>query len=209
MTSDIRLISWVYVLGSSSIWTFHILNICCCFLLLSTVEKIKTNIRNLTRPNSWATKDIIIEYLNEVKYSAFFTAVMDLFSCNVLRPGDWFVINCELGKVASYCASNGRKSNLNMANFNIKPNSYIPSSVKAPRSDPPPELSLAGRADHKPFLFGICIASCMAEAVTFPIDTLKTRLQLPGMLVKNYLNYYSLLLKKSKTFFSSEMVWGI
>ena len=112
MTSDIRLISWVYVLGSSSIWTFHILNICCCFLLLSTVEKIKTNIRNLTRPNSWATKDVRIEYLNEMKYSAFFTAVMDLFSCNVLRPGDWFVINSELGKVASYCASNGRKSNL-------------------------------------------------------------------------------------------------
>ena len=86
-----------------------------------------------------------------------------------------------------------------MANFNIKPNSYIPSKpVKAPRSDPPPELSLAGRADHKPFLFGICIASCMAEAVTFPIDTLKTRLQLPGMLVENYLNYYRLQLKKVK-----------
>ena len=85
-----------------------------------------------------------------------------------------------------------------MANFDIKPSSYIPSSVKAPKSDPPPELSLAGRADHKPFLFGICIASCMAETVTFPIDTIKTRLQLPGMLVEIYFNYYSLPLKKAK-----------
>jgi hypothetical protein len=76
-----------------------------------------------------------------------------------------------------------------MANFNIKPNLYIPSSVKAPRPDPP--SALAGRADHKPFLLGICTASCLAEAVTFPIDTVKTRLQLPGMLVENYLNYYS------------------
>ena len=92
-----------------------------------------------------------------------------------------------------------------MANFNIKPKLYIPSSVKAPRPDPLP--ALAGRADHKPFLLGICIASCLAETVTFPIDTVKTRLQLPGMLVENYLNYYyRLQLKKVKHYFSSEIV---
>ena len=34
--------------------------------------------------------------------------------------------------------------------------------------------------DLKPFFFG-GIASCVAEAVTFPIDTAKTRLQLQGM----------------------------
>ena len=39
------------VLGSSLIWTGQILKICCCFLQASGVEKIKTNIRNLTRPN--------------------------------------------------------------------------------------------------------------------------------------------------------------
>ena len=33
--------------------------------------------------------------------------------------------------------------------------------------------------DLKPFFFG-GIASCVAEAVTFPIDTAKTRLQLQG-----------------------------
>ena len=36
--------------------------------------------------------------------------------------------------------------------------------------------------DLKPFFFG-GIASCVAETVTFPIDTAKTRLQLQGMLV--------------------------
>ena len=44
------------VLGSSSIWTCRILNICCCFLQAGVVEKFKTNIRNSTRPNR-ATKD--------------------------------------------------------------------------------------------------------------------------------------------------------
>ena len=34
--------------------------------------------------------------------------------------------------------------------------------------------------DLKPFFFG-GIASCVAEAITFPIDTAKTRLQLQGM----------------------------
>ena len=34
-------------------------------------------------------------------------------------------------------------------------------------------------ADLKPFFYG-GIASCVAEAVTFPIDTAKTRLQLQG-----------------------------
>ena len=34
-------------------------------------------------------------------------------------------------------------------------------------------------ADLKPFFFG-GIASCVAETVTFPIDTAKTRLQLQG-----------------------------
>lgn len=33
--------------------------------------------------------------------------------------------------------------------------------------------------DLKPFFFG-GIASCVAEAATFPIDTAKTRLQLQG-----------------------------
>ena len=93
-----------------------------------------------------------------------------------------------------------------MVNFNIKPKLYIPSSVKGPRPDPLPALSLAGRADHKPFLLGICVASCLAETVTFPIDTVKTRLQLPGMLVENYLSYYRLQLKKVKHYFSSEIV---
>ena len=34
-------------------------------------------------------------------------------------------------------------------------------------------------ADLRPFFFG-GIASCVAETVTFPIDTAKTRLQLQG-----------------------------
>ena len=33
---------------------FWILNICCCFLQAGAVEKIKTNIQYLTRPNWWA-----------------------------------------------------------------------------------------------------------------------------------------------------------
>lgn len=39
--------------------------------------------------------------------------------------------------------------------------------------------SVASVSDLKPFLFG-GIASCVAEAATFPIDTAKTRLQLQG-----------------------------
>ena len=44
-----------------------------------------------------------------------------------------------------------------------------------------PSSSSAGGAgaDLKPFFFG-GIASCVAETVTFPIDTAKTRLQLQG-----------------------------
>ena len=38
-----------------SIWTCRISNIYCCFL--QAVEKIKTNIRNSTCQNWWATKD--------------------------------------------------------------------------------------------------------------------------------------------------------
>ena len=40
-------------------------------------------------------------------------------------------------------------------------------------------------ADLKPFFFG-GIASCVAEAVTFPIDTAKTRLQLQGTYLYTY-----------------------
>ena len=55
-----------YVLGSSLIWTCQILNI--QYLLLfppgrHTVEKIKTNIQNLTCLNRWATEDIILNCL--------------------------------------------------------------------------------------------------------------------------------------------------
>ena len=39
-------------------------------------------------------------------------------------------------------------------------------------------------ADLKPFFFG-GIASCVAETVTFPIDTAKTRLQLQGLFFSN------------------------
>ena len=39
------------------IW-FRILNSCYCFLRAGAVEKIKTSIRNSTRPNRCATKDI-------------------------------------------------------------------------------------------------------------------------------------------------------
>jgi hypothetical protein len=39
----------INVLGRSSIWMCRISNICCCFL--KALEKIKTNIQNLTRPN--------------------------------------------------------------------------------------------------------------------------------------------------------------
>ena len=46
-----------YVLGSSSILTCRVSNICYCFPLPGAVEKIKTNIQNLTRP--FANKDII------------------------------------------------------------------------------------------------------------------------------------------------------
>ena len=50
-----------------------------------------------------------------------------------------------------------------------------------PSTAPPATASSAGSAgaDLKPFFFG-GIASCVAETVTFPIDTAKTRLQLQG-----------------------------
>ena len=42
---DSDFISWSSVLGSLSIWTCRIFNICCCFLEAGVLEKIKTNIR--------------------------------------------------------------------------------------------------------------------------------------------------------------------
>ena len=45
---------------------------------------------------------------------------------------------------------------------------------------PPQTYNEFSSTDLKPFFFG-GIASCVAEAVTFPIDTAKTRLQLQGM----------------------------
>ena len=52
--------------------------------------------------------------------------------------------------------------------------------------------------DLKPFFFG-GIASCVAEAVTFPIDTAKTRLQLQGKILKFIkLIYTHPILKKYK-----------
>ena len=50
--------------------------------------------------------------------------------------------------------------------------------------------------DLKPYLklaVSSGIASCVAEAVTLPIDTAKIRLQLQGMWVQNY---YNLLLNR-------------
>ena len=40
---------------------FWILNVCCWYLQASAVEKIKTDIQNLTRSNRWAAKDITIK----------------------------------------------------------------------------------------------------------------------------------------------------
>ena len=45
-TYNVSFIKLINVLGSSSIWTHWILNICCCFLQAGAVEKIKTNIQN-------------------------------------------------------------------------------------------------------------------------------------------------------------------
>ena len=52
----------IYVLGGSSIWTCRISNICYCILQAGGVEKSKQKfeIRILTCPNRWATKDIKI-----------------------------------------------------------------------------------------------------------------------------------------------------
>ena len=49
------------------------------------------------------------------------------------------------------------------------------------RPDPPTSTG-SDLPNLKPFFFG-GIASCVAETVTFPIDTAKTRLQLQGMFV--------------------------
>ena len=46
------------VLGSFSIWSCRILDICYCFLQECALEKIKTNIQNLIPQNQWAIKDI-------------------------------------------------------------------------------------------------------------------------------------------------------
>ena len=50
------------------------------------------------------------------------------------------------------------------------------------RPDPPTSTG-SDLPDLKPFFFG-GIASCVAETVTFPIDTAKTRLQLQGMCIR-------------------------
>ena len=48
----------ICILGSSSIWTYRILNICFVYFSCACLYKQTKNIRNSTRPNRWATKDI-------------------------------------------------------------------------------------------------------------------------------------------------------
>ena len=48
-----------FVLGTSSIWTCRILNICFDFFMCTCLYKTTTNIQNSTRPNRSATKDIV------------------------------------------------------------------------------------------------------------------------------------------------------
>ena len=63
------------LLSSVAYWLervkFWISNICCCFLQVGAVEKIKTNIQNSTSPNRWATEDIYLFSLSS-NYKIYF-----------------------------------------------------------------------------------------------------------------------------------------